>query len=135
MKDIDILNIDKSTSKADMTLTGDKVSGIRMLAQRILVVLLTDMQGLLRSSEGSEAFGVLTSYTGNATYASLLLTSSISTVSSVLMSDTQGPSEERLQSIVVQDVSTNDGSINFTLLITNAAGESEIISSNIGAIE
>ena len=135
MKDIDILNVNTDTNRAGMAITGDKVSGIRLLAQRVLVILLTDMQGLLRSSEGSEALGVLTTYTSNATYASLLLTSAVSTVSSILISDADDPPEEALHSISVQDVTIDGGSINFTLLITNKAGESEIIESNTGVIE
>lgn len=132
MRDIDILNVNLADTKAGLTVSGNTVTGIKLLAQRVLVILLTDMTETLRSREGAEIYDILVSYQNSTDYASLLLISAISTVKSILFADTGLPDAESLRDIVIQDVHTTNGTVEFSIEITNKAGDSDIISYSPG---
>lgn len=134
MNDIDILNVNKDTNKAFLTVSGYKISGVKLLAQRVLLLLLTDMRESLRSAEGTEAPELLVSYSGSINHASMLIASAVSTVKNILIAEVHDDPSEALYDISIQDVNTDTGSINFTLLVTSMSGESDTISSNTGDI-
>lgn len=130
MRDIDILNINNTTSMASLSVAGSVVSGIRLMAQRAIIIILTDINGMLRSSEGTEASDIIQAYQNNTNYASLLLTSAISTAMRVLSADSSTDNSDRIKDISIQSINTDNGDLNFTLLVQNASGESYAVSSN-----
>ena len=133
MKDIDILNIDNTSNKAGLSISGNTVTGIRLLAQRVLLILLTDISGTLRTGEGTDLSDILMTQQSSTDHVSLLLISAISTAKSILYSEVPEEASEALQDIIIQDVNTENGTIEFSIVVTNRLGHSDTIAYTTGS--
>lgn len=132
MRDLDILSIATGTNKASMDVTGHTVSGIRLLAQRIIVILMTNYNDILRSQEGTSFMDNVGSGQVSLSYAGLLMTSAIASTIDALneSADENAPDEERIADLRIQNMSLDGDRITFDLYVENKANESTTISSD-----
>lgn len=132
MRDLDILNISDNTGKASIDGVGGVVTGIRLLAQRIVIIFLTKYDDLLRQNEGTGLLGNIGSGQVSLSYAGLIMTSAIASVIEILNDSTDDttPDSERISDLRIQDIRLEGDRILFDLYVTNKANESTTISSH-----
>lgn len=131
MIDIDIVVQSDNGQAADLVVSGHRVSGIKALAQRVLIVLLTSSSGMLRSQEGTR----LPDSYGNShlvpEYYTLLMGSAIASTMSIIKNDTtSNDPTEILSDIRLLDVKTTEDSMSFTIAVYNRAGEQITVTSS-----
>lgn len=131
MRDIDILSIQDDTSAA-LTVGSPSISGIRLLAQRVLVILLTNMNELLRAGEGTESGAFIGIDHSSSDYLRLLITSSVDSVKRILLQETGNTPDESLKSINIGDIEISSGNADFTIVVSNKSGDTESITANTG---
>lgn len=136
MIDLQIIKAHKPDTPAIVDITGDKVSGISLLAQRVVIVLLTDISDLLRSMEGSSLVSSIGNSQSSLSYVSLLVTSALADVSEAIRRDPGEASsdDEILSELSIYDISENDGDIIVTLNVLSKSGESMLTKTNIGSL-
>ena len=134
MIDLDILNID-SNNKALCSISGDKVSGVRLLAQRVMVILLTSMSGLLRSSEGSDFIQEDMAPNTQIDRISMAVSSALASVKHVIgMDNGVYPLSEQLEDIRIHNIYGESGSIVIELIVYSKDGSSSIVSIPTGDV-
>lgn len=133
MVDIDILNTDNKSKLATMTVSGHRITGIRALAQRVMITLLTRVDDELRSDEGTSLRRDGLYVTSGKDYMSLVLSSALFDVVSIIKSDTDSddPSEQ-LKDALVSDVSVTDDGAVFTIDVYNNMGDVISVPSSAG---
>lgn len=132
MRDLDILNVSRSTGKASFGLGEGYVTGIRLLAQRVIVILLTNYNETLRQSEGTSFVSNMRSGQISLAYVGLLMTSAMASTIEILSGsvDDNATDEERIADLRIQNIELDGDRILFDLYVSNKAGESTTISSN-----
>lgn len=132
MRDLDILNVSRSTGKASFGLGEGYVTGIRLLAQRVIVILLTNYNETLRQNEGTSFVSNMRSGQISLAYVGLLMTSAMASTIEVLSGsvDDNATDEERIADLRIQNIELDGDRILFDLYVSNKAGESTTISSN-----
>jgi hypothetical protein len=132
MRDLDILNVSRSTGKASFGLGEGYVTGIRLLAQRVIVILLTNYNETLRQSEGTSFVSNMRSGQISLAYVGLLMTSAMASTIEILSgsADDNATDEERIADLRIQNIELDGDRILFDLYVSNKAGESTTISSN-----
>ena len=133
MIDINITRSDTG-KESPMDFVGGTVSGIHALAQRVLVVLLTQSTDMLRSDEGSTLITSIRSGAGDSDYARLLMLSAISRTKDVIRNNQEGSEEEQLKDILIQSTALEGDTISFTIVVYSQAGEYIDITSEVGAV-
>ena len=133
MIDLDVIG--SSTGVAPMTLSGDPVSGIRLLGQRVLILLLSNVSELLRDDEGSTLINALGSGTYDDEYTRLFLYSAIYRVLDILKADTNKyPDDETIRDINVDTVKMSGDVLDFTISVTSMSGDNTAVTAQTGAI-
>lgn len=131
MIDINITN--NKGHEVPFDIQGNTTSGISLLAQRILVVLLSQISDYLRDSEGSTLINGIGSGVADSGYASLLLLSALKQVESIIKMDTTSlDPHEILDTIKIHKVEALGDHIDFTIVVYNKAGDTQELTSTIG---
>ena len=128
--DIAITNPTEKMDEAVMSLTGKTLSGVRLLGQRVLIALLTNISGVLRRNEGSTLSNTLGSIQVVESLVRMAIGTAVSSIQTDLHEDDEMYSDEDiLGDIYIDDVTVEStGRIIFTISVTNRAGESETVS-------
>lgn len=133
MMDLDVLCVTGPDTPAAMSISGKRLSGITSLAQRVVIVLMTRVDELLRQNEGTSIRrDGLYSNSGDD-YLSLLLGSALFDVVNIIRGDTESTDpSEILKDACVSSVGTSDDGVSFTINVYNEAGESIEVPANTG---
>lgn len=133
MMDIGIVMNRGTNSPIEFDLSGKKISGIELLAQRVLVILLTNVNEVLRSSEGSSFIRTYGNTQSSSEFVSLIFASALSDVINIIKKDNSSddPSEV-LADATATVISVSEGSVQFNLNVYSASGEVSQISTSAG---
>lgn len=131
MIDINITQL-SSDNRATFMPQPNSVSGIKLLAQKVSIILLTKMSEVLRSGEGSTFIGSIGTASNTPEYVSLLLFGALDDVQRIMGQDKTSPDNERLGSLSTEAVSVSGDAVSFTLRVVSVSGESTEITSAIG---
>lgn len=131
MMDIGIVMNRGTNSPIEFDLSGEKVSGIELLAQRVLVILLTNVNEVLRSSEGSSFIRTYGNTQSSSEFVSLIFASALSDVINIIKKDNSSDDpSEILADATATVISVSEGSVQFNLNVYSASGEvSQILTS------
>ena len=133
MKDLNITNPHGSSGAVQFTVSPTPVSGIQLLGQRVLIILLTNVSEELRDLEGSTFNNIFSSGSYGDDYAYMMLYSAIYRTMEVLKADTtEYPDSETLMDIDVTEVQATGDTVEFTITVYNKEGESTQVASQAG---
>jgi hypothetical protein len=129
MIDIDLFSANKGEVVAGTT--GNTISGVEVLSQRVLVVLNTKASEPLRSQEGCSLVDMLGNSHTDSTYVYMILSS---VVSEIMESMTYGEQSEdnELSNISVSNVSINGDTVKFELTVVSKSGQTYTTDATIG---
>lgn len=134
MIDIDITTNLDALGASTLEPTGGVVSGVRLLAQRVLVVFMTNISDILRYSEGSSFINGFGSSQVSTDYISLLVSSALADTRMVVINSTpeDSPSDEKLQNISIHDIQVQADKAIITLTVTSESGLSAQVNTGLG---
>lgn len=131
MIDLDILNT--TDNKVYFSPSGNKLSGVEALAQRVLIVLLTRVSDVLREHEGTRLPSIGSSMQFGVDYMSLILSSAIFDACSVIRKDTDTTDpREQLNDVRIANISIDNDLVVFTIDVYNNAGDVSTLSASSG---
>lgn len=133
MIDLDVVG--SNTGALSMAVSGKPISGVHLLGQRVLLILLSDISEMLREDEGATFINAIGSGTYDDEYTRLFLYSAIYRVLDVLKADPNVyPDDETIQDITVDTVKMSGDVLDFTITVTSMAGNTTAVTTQTGAI-
>ena len=131
MKDFNLLGV-SDTGKVVLTPSPQTVQGIQLLAQRVLVVLLTEYSGILRAYEGTSLITNIGSSNVISGHVSLLLSSAIASATDILKKDSySNDPEELLDNIKLYNVTVDGDGVSFSIIVTSKAGDATTVTTPV----
>ena len=132
---IDLNVLGSGNNELPMTISSVPISGVQLLGQRILIILLSSVSEILREQEGSTFINAIGSGVYDTEYTSLLINSAVYKVIDIIDNDHEKyPDDETLRDIKVSDIKYTDGVVTFTLSVTSTAGNTTDIHAGTGDI-
>jgi hypothetical protein len=135
VRDLNITNVTGSDGAVPFMVDPTPVSGIKLLGQRVLIILLTNVSEELRALEGSTFNNIFSSGSYDDDYAYMMLYSAIYRTIEVIKADTtEYPASETLRDIDVTAVTTAGDTVYFTITVYNKEGESTQVATQAGGL-